>query len=1412
MDTSAISVPKEAVKTTPPCKSEKSPFVFKPPPEAPVFYPTQEEFDDPLQYINRISKEGLKYGILKIIPPDGWKPPFALNYENFKFKPRIQKINELEASTRIKLNFLSKVLKAVAQEGKVPKVPYIEKSLLDLHRLHLIVCKEGGHETVTKKKKWNDVAAEMGLTSKTVGQTLRQHYENCIIPYLESVSRDMMANDDLDSDAKLLKLTNIRELKSLEFLGPGPKMPTCNYNFSSSMKTRTRHKKVQYEFDPLAKYMCQTCGRDDSDGTLANCKTCYDKYHLVCLQPPLNEIPKDWVCPKCLVACDPNNPYENYGFETAEKEYNLKQFGQMADKFKHNHFKTAGRLVPLSKCEEEYWRLMGCMDSSVTVEYGADLSVLDVGSGFPLADSTQINGCSSPAIKKYAESNWNLNNLSVLKQSALRHIVTNISGMKVPWVYVGMCFSTFCWHNEDHWSYSINYLHWGEPKTWYGVSGTEADKFEREIKFLVPELFEDNSNILHELVTTMNPNLLMERGVPIYRTDQKEGEFVVTFPRAYHAGFNQGFNFAEACNFAPADWIPMGRKSVLYYGHFKRTCVFSHDELICKIAENAQDVDKDICIAAFNDMKDMIFTEMNRRSHIKNSTAVTKFERFDFSFIKDEDRQCKYCKTTCFLSAIYCPCSANSLVCLDHLEFQCSCETSGKIMRFHYTFSELVDLLLKFVDIIDDVSTLLNLILAMYEYKEAKPFTLCKILEEANRKRVSPCEYLKEFKKHVSLTLRCCIISRFLVQTLVVRKEVKENLSFDSINFFFKCLKSLPWNIPEIKSFENLVNSIKNFQNYLVALLDNDKLTKRQLEACLRIIKLLNVSFNEVPLLEQKLNEIEDGDSIVADNLNGFGDVEGDIDNVDGINDLLKKVADWNNEVKSILEYDNKVKYDTIVSLVVEGKKLKIDSAFMNKLNCIMAKAKKWIEKSKKLLSGDLVMYPHRIEEFIKRGKLLPVEFESMTSLQNECSEIKMWIESVKYTYSRKDSTETLLQILWPRKFKPRGEYIGMQSTEEPSIDSCTFPEDFSNKAVKNAIDAEYKSLMTLRWENAQKKTLPYKLEKIKCICKYDITDGYVCCEMCQTIYHYACFPKVVEFNKEFSFLPFKNPYCSYCIRTTRPNLTILDQFLKSAAKLKLKTPEYYILKYKVDSWHAVQKKITAFLNLRDVNYAYQRILNHDPKDYNDVATIQLHDRRMLALRSLLQRIDIAEVSLKFSIRLWTMFEATKSDLTNRRRVPRIVFSESNEPVKIKVNSTQSLNENKKPAEKKPTTRKRKNSNVQNKPVDTVVKKRKPSRKKADGSSDEMPSSLLERFTVDQLRSYLNEEMCAALTCLRPSEEEVHWVQCDGKCRLWFHMKCVNVGLDEVKDDDDYICLKCLFVDDKSTVETDGVHHNPVGL
>ena len=52
--------------------------------------------------------------------------------------------------------------------------------------------------------------------------------------------------------------------------------------------------------------------------------------------------------------------------------------------------------------------------------------------------------------------------------------------------------------------------------------------------------------------------------------DQYAGEFIITFPRAYHAGFNHGYNMAEAVNFAPPDWLEIGRKCVEHYSLMRR--------------------------------------------------------------------------------------------------------------------------------------------------------------------------------------------------------------------------------------------------------------------------------------------------------------------------------------------------------------------------------------------------------------------------------------------------------------------------------------------------------------------------------------------------------------------------------------------------------------------------------------------------------------------------------------------------------------------------------------------------------------------------------------------------------------------------------------------------------------------------
>lgn len=556
-----------------------------------------------------------------------WQPPFTVDVDKLRFTPRIQRLNELEAKTRVKLNFLDQIAKFWELQGSSLKIPMVERKALDLYSLHRVVHEEGGMEAVINSRKWSKVAARMGYPQgKSVGTILKSHYERILWPfdiYTSGKSLDATkletATDDQDYKPHCIESrqqvtppqeTTARRSKRFtqnnqeqplkdpdkkneftlfdhggspmkrgvmdtscgdetknrfQFCGKmaaghhqmkpyGTKNDLKSKMSSGARLSRNDQAKVHRSrgtADPLAKYICHTCDRGDIEEAMLLCDGCDDSYHTFCLIPPLNDIPKgDWRCPKCVVE-EVNKPIEAFGFEQAQREYTLQQFGEMADKFKSDYFNMPVHMVPTGLVEREFWRIVSSIDEDVTVEYGADLHTMDHGSGFPTKSSLNM----MREDKEYAESSWNLNNLPLLEESVLRYINADISGMKVPWMYVGMCFATFCWHNEDHWSYSTNYLHWGEPKTWYGVPGSYAETFEATMRKAAPELFQSQPDLLHQLVTIMNPNILMNAGVPVYRTDQNAGEFIITFPRAYHAGFNQGYNFAEAVNFAPADWV-----------------------------------------------------------------------------------------------------------------------------------------------------------------------------------------------------------------------------------------------------------------------------------------------------------------------------------------------------------------------------------------------------------------------------------------------------------------------------------------------------------------------------------------------------------------------------------------------------------------------------------------------------------------------------------------------------------------------------------------------------------------------------------------------------------------------------------------------------------------------------------------
>ena len=457
------------------------------------------------------------------------------------------------------------------------------------------------------------------------------------------------------------------------------KAPTVVGSHMSLLRPTTPRPPIQrYNVNGKTGEACDTCGKSDDKSSILVCDGCENSYHWYCLDPaPENPQPHhDWHCPRCLVGTG------EFGFEEGGI-YSLKQFQEKAQQFKDNYFGpkmpfdpvlNANRPVTEDDVEREFWRLVESITETVEVEYGADIHSTTHGSGFPTIEKNPLD--------PYSTDLWNLNILPLHPESLFRHIKSDISGMTVPWLYVGMCFSTFCWHNEDHYSYSANYQHFGATKTWYGIPGADAERFEDAMRQAVPELFESQPDLLFQLVTLLPPDQLRKAGVNVYALDQRAGQFVITFPQAYHAGFNHGFNFNEAVNFAPHDWEPFGEAGVGRLQDFRKQPCFSHDELLMTAANHDTTIKTAKWLApALERLRDR---EMQQRSDLlahhkefidhnckidepnveSNFHCELGFE-IDEREVPENDYQCMYCKAYSYLSRFRCN-TTSKVVCLLH--------------------------------------------------------------------------------------------------------------------------------------------------------------------------------------------------------------------------------------------------------------------------------------------------------------------------------------------------------------------------------------------------------------------------------------------------------------------------------------------------------------------------------------------------------------------------------------------------------------------------------------------------------------------------------------------------------------------------------------------------------------------------
>ena len=243
----------------------------------------------------------------------------------------------------------------------------------------------------------------------------------------------------------------------------------------------------------------------------------------------------------------------------------------------------------------------------------------------------------------FKKSGWNLNNIASWPGSLLRHFSVAIPGVTSPWLYLGtsggvpppllslsrarasavsrassagMLFSTFAWHNEDNYLSSINYHHVGAPKQWYGVPGASASAFENVVRRFYKERISEVPDLLHRMNTMFSPSKLKALKVPVYKLRQRAGEFVVTFPQAFHGGFSYGFNCGEAVNFATPHWLDHARLANERYRRVGRLAVLGHDRLIFTLARYVDELDAEGCDKLRDELKRLVREDLVLRPRL----------------------------------------------------------------------------------------------------------------------------------------------------------------------------------------------------------------------------------------------------------------------------------------------------------------------------------------------------------------------------------------------------------------------------------------------------------------------------------------------------------------------------------------------------------------------------------------------------------------------------------------------------------------------------------------------------------------------------------------------------------------------------------------------------------------------------
>ncbi|KAM9838976.1 protein Jumonji [Aulostomus maculatus] len=616
--------------------------------EVPVFRPVPREFQDPLVYLDAVREQAEAAGMCRVVPPPDWRPECKLS-EEMRFVTQVQRVHMLGRRWGPNVQRLACIRKHLKSQGiTMDEPPVIGGCEVDLSRFFQLINDMGGMQQVMDLKKWTKLADLLRIPKSA---------QDRLAKLQEAYLQYLLSYDSLSAEERLrLQAEVLQEKKHLESRR-GPLEGLLDSSAPSPLALP--------RYEPKNGLVGGMVG-----GATGNHRTNGVHHRLKELEAQVKAGRRRLFAQEKQGKEDRQHGEEHEEEEEEEEE----DRGVLNDQHKciykgksvslTNFFRIARNTMTMcfnkepgaSEVEQEYWRIVEQRDSHVAVHCGK-VDTSTHGSGFP-------TGKSEP----FSKHGWNLTVLPNNSGSILRHLGA-VPGVTIPWLNIGMVFSTSCWSRDQNRLPYIDYLHTGADCIWYSVPAEEKAKLDKVVHTLLQANGTPGLEMLEKNIM-ISPEVLCREGIKVYRTVQRSGQFVVCFPGAFVSKVCCGYSVSETVHFATPHWMNLGYQAAKDLKCRRIAKPFSMEKLLYQIATAESKRDNGLLLTTISALlKDLRNIEMRQRQELYKAGLLSsarygthdgslgpgegrKKPRGKWLALESSERRCQICQHLCYLSMV----------------------------------------------------------------------------------------------------------------------------------------------------------------------------------------------------------------------------------------------------------------------------------------------------------------------------------------------------------------------------------------------------------------------------------------------------------------------------------------------------------------------------------------------------------------------------------------------------------------------------------------------------------------------------------------------------------------------------------------------------------------------------------------